>query len=252
MELLTDKRIEIIYLIRGFHILLQSKNLEQKQTIAGEPKFVELPLIRPGLLEERAYQLEVAKSCISQNTLVILPTGLGKTAIALLVVADFLSKSKDSRALGLAPTRVLANQHYSYFLKYLDIPEEEIGILTGEDSIEVRDSVWSRRLVCATPQVAVVELEKGKLKVDGFSLIIFDEVHRAVGNYAYTLIASAYSEFRPTGRVVGMTASLPSDKEKIEEIVSKLKITKIETRDEKSSDVKPFVYRTDVDWIEVE
>ena len=226
--------------------------MEQSQTTASKAKFVEHSLIKPRLLEERAYQLEVAKSGSAQNTLVMLPTGLGKTAIALLIVADFLSKSKDSKALVLAPTRVLANQHYTFFVKYLDIPEEEIGILTGEDSTEVRESVWSRKVVCATPQVTVVELEKRKFKIDDFSLIIFDEVHRAVGNYAYSMIASAYNEFRPTGRIVGMTASLPSDKAKIEEIISKLKITKIENRDEKSVDVKPFVYKTDVDWIEVE
>ncbi|MFI5420919.1 MAG: ERCC4 domain-containing protein, partial [Nitrososphaerales archaeon] len=39
---------------------------------------------------------------------------------------------------------------------------------------------------------------------------------------------------------------------RIEEIVSKLKITKVEIRDEKSEDVKPFVYKTDVEWIELE
>ncbi len=226
--------------------------MEQQQKAYGGPKFVELPLIKPQLLEERAYQLEVARSCSVENTLIMLPTGLGKTAIAVLIAADFLSRGPDSRALVLAPTRVLVNQHHSFFSKYLDIPAGEIAILTGEDSIEVRDSAWSKKLVCATPQVAVVELQKRRFKVEDFSLIIFDEVHRAVGNYAYSLIASAYSEFRPSGRIVGMTASLPSDKTKIEEIISKLKITKIETRDEKSVDVKPFVFKTDVDWIEVE
>jgi ERCC4-related helicase len=226
--------------------------LELKEPITAQAKFVEFPLVKPGLLEERAYQLDVAKIATAQNTLVILPTGLGKTAIALLIIADFLSKSSESRALVLAPTRVLANQHYSFFLKYLDLPSDEIAILTGEDPAEARDSTWARRLVCATPQVAVVELEKGKFKPQDFSLIVFDEVHRAVGNYAYTLIASAFNEFRQGGRIVGMTASLPSDKTKIEEIISKLKITKVETRDEKSDDVKPFVFKTDVNWIEVE
>jgi ERCC4-related helicase len=226
--------------------------LEQKQKAREEGGFVGLPLIKPELLEQRTYQLEVARNCSEQNTLVMLPTGLGKTAIALLLVADFLSRRSDSRALVLAPTRVLANQHYSFFLKYLDIPPEEIAILTGEDPVEIREGVWQKRVICATPQVTVIELEKRKFRVQDFSLLIFDEVHRAVGNYAYTVIASAYSELRPDGRIVGMTASLPSDKTKIEEIVSKLKIAKIETRDEGSADVKPFVYKTDVDWIEVE
>lgn len=236
--------------------LSRGDRLEEQQQRHMEPavhyKFVELPLIKPRLLEERKYQLEVARTCAAQNTLIMLPTGLGKTAIALLVAAEFLSKRRDSKALLLAPTRVLANQHYSFFLKYLDIPIDQVAILTGEDRAEDRNSAWSKKVVCATPQVALVELEKGKFKVEEFSLIIFDEVHRAVGNYAYTKIAGAFNEFRPDGRIVGMTASLPSDRAKIDEIVSKLKITKIESRDEKSDDVRPFVHRTDVDWIELD
>jgi len=220
--------------------------------MSREVTFVDLPLIKPGLLEKRSYQEEVAKSCTAQNTLVILPTGLGKTAIALLIVAEFLSKSDDSRALVLAPTRVLVHQHHSFFSNYLNIASEQISILTGEDPAEIRDSAWRKRLVCATPQVAAIELEKQKVDLRDFSLIIFDEVHRAVGNHAYTVIASTYNEFNPHGRIVGMTASLPSDKAKIEEILSKLRISKVETRDEKSDDVRPFVYKTNVDWIEVE
>ncbi|HYB04428.1 MAG TPA: ERCC4 domain-containing protein [Nitrososphaerales archaeon] len=226
--------------------------MEQKQSLSEGSRFVSLPLIKRGLLEERTYQIEVAKNCAAQNTLVVLPTGLGKTSIAALIVAEFLSRSPDSRALVLAPTRVLVNQHYSFFANHLDLRSNEIAILTGEDPTPIRDSVWSRRLVCATPQVTVVELEKGKFKVEDFSLIIFDEVHRAVGNYAYTQIASMYNEFRKDGRIIGMTASLPSDRTKIEEILAKLKITKIETRDERSDDVKPFVFKTDVEWIEVQ
>ncbi|HYB05043.1 MAG TPA: DEAD/DEAH box helicase, partial [Nitrososphaerales archaeon] len=217
--------------------------MEQKQSLSEGSRFVSLPLIKRGLLEERTYQIEVAKNSAAQNTLVVLPTGLGKTAIAALIIAEFLSRSPDSRALVLAPTRVLVNQHYSFFVNHLDLHSNEIAILTGEDPTPIRDSVWSKRLVCATPQVTVVELEKRKFKIEDFSLIIFDEVHRAVGNYAYTQIASMYNEFRKDGRIIGMTASLPSDRTKIEEILAKLKITKIETRDEKSNDVKPFVFK---------
>ena len=215
-------------------------------------KFVSRPLIRPGVLEERAYQKDVARIGAQENTLIMLPTGLGKTAIALLIVAEFLSRDPSAQALVLAPTRVLVHQHYSFFAKHLELPESEIGVLTGEDPNELRDTTWSKRLVCATPQVTQSELEKRRIKLENFSLIIFDEVHRAVGNHAYSIIASLYNEFNSTGRIIGMTASLPSDKARIEEIVSKLKITKVEIRDEKSEDVKPFVYKTDVEWIELE
>jgi Fanconi anemia group M protein len=209
-------------------------------------------MIKPGVLEWRQYQQEVAEISSEQNTLVILPTGLGKTAIALLVIANFLSKDTKARALILAPTRVLVHQHFSFLSQYLELSKEEIGVLTGEDPNELRDEVWTKRVVCATPQITVSDIQKKRCRLEEFSIIIFDEVHRAVGDYAYTVIASVYNEFRRDGRMLGMTASLPSDKAKIDEIVSKLKIAKVEVRDEKDEDVRPYVFKTDVEWKELE
>ena len=216
------------------------------------PHFVTLPMIKPGVLEWRQYQQEVAEISADQNTLVILPTGLGKTAIALLVIANSLSKDPKARALVLAPTRVLVHQHFSFLSQYLELTKDEIGVLTGEDPNELRDEVWTKRVVCATPQVTVSDMQKKRCNLEEFSIIVFDEVHRAVGNHAYMIIASVYNEFRHDGRILGMTASLPSDKARIDEIVSKLKIAKVEVRDEKDEDVKPYVYKTDVEWKELE
>lgn len=223
---------------------------DQTEATSGG-NFVSHDLIRKDSLEERTYQREVAEICTEQNTLAILPTGLGKTAIALLVVAHYLSESSDSRALILSPTRVLANQHYEFVKKHLNINADQIGVITGEDSSEDRKAIWEKRIVCATPQVIVSEITSKNCKLENYALIIFDEVHRAIGNHAYSTIASIYSEFRKDGRMVGITASLPSEREKIEEIVSKLKVEKIEIRDEKSEDVKPYVYNTETKWIEV-
>ena len=134
----------------------------------------------------------------------------------------------------------------------MDLSKDEIGVLTGEDPDELRDEVWTKRVVCATPQVTVSDMQKKRCKLEEFSIVVFDEVHRAVGNHAYTVIASVYNEFRRDGRILGMTASLPSDKSRIDEIVSKLKIAKVEVRDEKDEDVSPYVYKTEVEWKELE
>jgi ERCC4-related helicase len=234
------------------HFSAENTKSLQNQSTSSDSPFVDLPLIRPNSLEARRYQREVAEICSKENTLVVLPTGLGKTAIALLAVADSLSKSSMAKALILAPTRVLVHQHYSFLGDHLSLAKQEIGVLTGEDANEERQAAWSRRVVCATPQVVQSDMENNRIKLEEFSIIIFDEVHRAVGNHAYSTIASVYNEVRTDGRVIGMTASLPSDREKIQEIVSKLRITKVEIRDEKSDDVKPYVFKTDVNWIELE
>ena len=46
------------------------------------------PLIKPDSLESREYQLSIAMRALDGNTMVILPTGLGKTAVALIVAAS--------------------------------------------------------------------------------------------------------------------------------------------------------------------
>ncbi len=213
--------------------------------------FVSLPMVRPNSLEERKYQIDLAKIANEQNTLAVLPTGLGKTAIALLTIAHYLSLDPRNHCLILAPTRVLVHQHRSFLREHLFVPQEEIGVLTGEDIISDRKEIWNKRVVCATPQVMVSDLRRKSCDIQSFSLIVFDEVHRAVGNHAYCTIGAMYNELKKDGRVLGITASLPSDQKKIEEIVSKLKIAKIEIRDERDQDVKPFVFKTDVEWIEL-
>ncbi len=214
-------------------------------------EFVSWPLIKENSLEKRTYQVELAQIATEQNTLAVLPTGLGKTAIALLAIAHYLSKNVDNRCLILAPTRVLVHQHYSFLREHLELSEDEIGVLTGEDTIGDRKAIWEKRVVCATPQVMVSDLRRNNCKIESFSLIVFDEVHRAVGNHAYCTIGAMYNELKTDGRILGITASLPSDQKKVEEIVSKLKIAKIEVRDERDEDVKPYVFKTDVEWIEL-
>ena len=194
--------------------------MQDAQFSEANPQYVKLEMVRPGILEYRRYQVEVMQIACEQNTLVVLPTGLGKTAIALLVIARNLSKNSVGRALVLAPTRVLAHQHYSFLSKYLDLEADDIGVLTGEDSEELREKVWKKRVVCATPQVTVSDIQRKRCILEEFSVIVLDEAHRAVGNHSYTTIAAIYNEFRKDGRILGLTASLPSDKSKIEEIIS--------------------------------
>ena len=45
--------------------------------------------IYPSNLSRREYQFEIVQSCLYKNTLVCLPTGLGKTFIAAVVMYNF-------------------------------------------------------------------------------------------------------------------------------------------------------------------
>jgi Fanconi anemia group M protein len=93
-------------------------------------------------------------------------------------------------------------------------------------------------------------LEKGIVPINQFDLVIFDEVHRTVGDYAYSTIAEKFED--SPARIIGMTATLPSEKEKATEILTRLRISSVAERDEDSPDVKPYIQETNTEWINVE
>jgi ERCC4-related helicase len=218
---------------------------------ANHVKYVQHPLIWDKLVELRDYQKNIAQSCTSTNTLVILPTSLGKTVVALLVCADILYRFKDKRVLVMAPTRPLVAQHMTSFGSALKIPEDQTSTVTGKTPPEFRLAVWNQkviRLLFATPEVVRNDLTEGRLCLRDFSLLVFDEAHRAVKDYAYTAIAMQYIKQSPHPLLLGLTASPGAEKERVQEVCNSLSIENIQYRTEDDSDVKPFVNPIDVNW----
>lgn len=213
----------------------------------SDPGWIEHKLIKPESVEKREYQVKLASAAAERNTLVVLPTGLGKTAVALLVIAETLTRKK-GRCLFLAPTKVLVHQHHMFLKNYLKIMD--IGVITGEDAVSERERSWDNSVICATPQTTLNDLEKGIVRPDGFSLVIFDEAHRAVGDYAYCGIATLLKQHGV--RMMGMTATMPSNRQRAKEVASNLGIEKVEMRDESSEEVRPYVQETNIEWIQVE
>ena len=209
--------------------------------------FVEKKYVKKNSIEQRDYQINLANQAIEENCIVVLPTGLGKTAVALHVIAEYLSKGTGG-ILFLAPTRVLVNQHYDFLKNNLTL--DDISLVTGEDPIPKRTKLWNNSIVCATPEIARNDLIRGIVTPEQFTLVIFDEVHRAVGDYAYSGIAERFED--SSARLIGMTATLPSEKEKATEILTKLRISSVAERTEDSPDVKPYTQETHTEWINVE
>ena len=211
--------------------------------------YISHPLLKENAVEEREYQVSIAKSALRGNTLVVLPTGLGKTIIAILVLVEVLEK-KDGKILFLAPTKPLVEQHAKTIKKLTKI--EEVIVLTGEVSRKKRKELYgSAKIVVATPQIIQNDIIAGELKIGDFSLIIFDEAHRAVGNYAYVYIAKKYRKSREDHLILGITASPGGDEEKIMEIIENLGIENVEIRTEEDKDVKKYVKGFKIKWIEL-
>ena len=208
------------------------------------------PLIKPGTLALREYQETIFSTAVDANTLVVLPTGLGKTVIAVMLAAHRLYTHSDSKVLFLAPTRPLAVQHHRTFQNQLNI--ENMVTLTGMDAVEDRKKLWqNNRVIFATPQTIENDIMRG-LDLKDVSLIIFDECHRCVGDYAYVFIAGEYMKKSLHPLILGLTASPSSEKETIKEITQNLGIRRVEARTEADSDVGKYVQETKTAWIKVE
>lgn len=207
------------------------------------------PILEPGRVEFRGYQANLARLAEKENTLIVLPTGMGKTVVALLVIADALQAGAE-RILLLAPTRPLVDQHGKTLAENLAEPwRGRIRILTGETSPAKRRETYAPPgVVVATPQVIQNDLVSGGLDLASFSWIVFDEAHRGVGDYPYTFIGQELQRKAPTVRRLGLTASPGHDARKIDEVCVNLGLPRIEIRTPSDADVAPYVHEVDAVW----
>ena len=210
--------------------------------------YLEHPHLLPQTVEKRLFQLDLAATALTASSLIVVPTGLGKTVIALMVL---LARMDKGRVLFLAPTKPLVEQH-AVFLQRVLKDRDIVTMMTGENSPEKRIESWEKsRIVVSTPQVIENDLLSRRIDLKDVSLVIFDEAHRAVGGYAYVYIADRYHREAKSPLVLGITASPGSQSEKIAEICTNLSIEKIQTRTENDPDVAPFVHEREIEWVKL-
>ena len=288
------------------------------------------PLLVGEPLERRLYQEAIAAECVKRSTLVVLPTGLGKTVIALQVILSALDHGK---VLFLAPTKPLAEQHHNFLRSRLRAPPDEgeaatakaggagkagskatskgtgkgkrtegeaeeavvqeeaksggeaspsvsIALFTGSIPPAKREAAYQRtQIIVATPQVIENDILQRRLRLNEFSLVVYDEAHRAVGNYAYVFVAEIHRASRRNqgallanggggdegsgGEMVhaeggwqalalGMTASPGSQKDQIIQVCANLGLTHIEKRSDFDTDVIRYIQPIKTHWLTVE
>ncbi len=218
---------------------------QDNNKISNRNDFNNFRYVKENLIEKRDYQFSIAEKCVNKNSLVVLPTGLGKTIIALLVAAKTLEYfPPESKIIFLAPTRPLINQHYSFFLNYFSIPEKKFIILTGKTSPKERPIEFSKnQLLFFTPQTLRNDVVKQKYDLSKVCLMIFDEAHHATGDYAYVYLAREYMNQNSEGNILALTASPGASKELIEELCKVLYVPleNIHVRTRTDSDVKSYI-----------
>ncbi|MBU5575461.1 MAG: DEAD/DEAH box helicase [Candidatus Aenigmatarchaeota archaeon] len=214
------------------------------------PEYFSHPLLKENTIEKRDYQEKILKSCLVANTLCVLPTGTGKTAIAILLAAHRLLEYPRSSVLILAPTRPLAEQHKRAFENALNIVEP-IVLITGKIKPEEREKLYKEaRVIVATPQTIKNDIENFRLDLSEISLVVVDECHRSVKKYAYPIVLEYYFKKSKYPRTLGLTASPGSDIKRIEEVKKSLHTEIVEIRTEE--DIKEYINPINIEWIKVE
>ncbi|KAJ1773613.1 3'-5' DNA helicase [Coemansia sp. RSA 1843] len=239
----------------------------------------------------RAYQQGAIHRCIFQNTLVALPTGMGKTMVAVVVMANYARWFPNSLSIFLAPTRPLVAQqmkacrgmlrailkksdevHQTTAMQNLLLSSNWIVEMNGSTPPKARETLWNEaKFVFSTPQILQNDLKVGTLSIDNakrISLLVIDEAHRATGKYAYgESINNLYTinhgreapDFNPLHpappdpfRVMALTATPGSKIEAVREIVQRLHIAHIFLRTEESLDVVAYIHGRQIEEISIE
>jgi len=203
-------------------------------------------------IEPREYQKTIFETCKEKDCLVVLPTGTGKTLIALMLTIDRFKKFPLEKILILAPTRPLIEQHFESFKE--NIPEDwaDMQLFTGKTPSTKRKEIWrTAEFIFSTPQCIANDLNKNLYNLNKVSLLIVDECHRCLKNYAYNHVAQKYKTQATNKRVLALTASPGSDKQTITQVCENLGIDAVEIRTRQSPDVKPYLQELEFEKVEV-
>jgi len=204
-------------------------------------------------IEPREYQQRIFETCCGKNCLVVLPTGLGKTLIALMVAIQRMTDYPGEKIVLLAPTKPLAEQHKNSFKKHLPELFAEIELFTGAVKPETRKKLWQNSdMIFSTPQCVANDLKKGLYDLQEVCLLVEDEAHRCVKNYDYTYVAQKYNQQSSHPRIIGLTASPGSEANRIKEICRNLSIQAVELRTRDSEDVKKYMQELEFEKVMVD
>lgn len=201
--------------------------------------------------EPREYQVALAEACVKKNSLIALPTGLGKTAIASSAAATILSYSEPGKkALFLAPTRPLTLQLASEVRKGAGWLNRQLAISTGAERKRKRESAWESRekvAIFATSNAFVKDCEAGNVPRDCLCAAVIDEVHHAQGEHAHAVAIRNIRERNSNVRMIGLSASPGKDGQAVQAIIDQLHAECVEARGEKDPQVAPYCHTTEVE-----
>ncbi|TCD67543.1 3'-5' DNA helicase [Steccherinum ochraceum] len=202
------------------------------------------PLNKP----KRDYQFNIVKKCLFDNTLVAIPTGLGKTFIAGVVMLNYYTWFPEGKVVFVAPTRPLVAQQIEACHQTCGIPGTHAVELTGQNPRAMRAKAWEeKRVFYMTPQTLMNDIRNGVCDCRDIVLLVIDEAHKGTGDYAYAQVVRYLMAKNPTFRLLALTATPGSTPEAVQTVVDSLHISHVEIRDEESLDLRQYMHEKRVE-----
>jgi len=200
---------------------------------------VQHPFLKDGV-EARAYQFQALKCCLTASTMMVMPTGFGKTAVEWMAMANCLHNEK-GKVLLIAPTTGLVEQQQRMARAMINIDENQIITYTGDNTPANRPELWATgKIIIATPQVIRNDVQNGLIDLSDLGLLIFDEAHHATGNHAYSQVGQLMFNANPKCSVIGATASPGSTEFGIKQVAKNLNIKTYSVSKKENSLLQPY------------
>ncbi|XP_072751991.1 endoribonuclease Dicer [Anoplolepis gracilipes] len=182
----------------------------------------------------RAYQIDLFEKAVQDNTILYLPTGAGKTYIAVMLLkhlsADIRKPySQDGkRTIFVVNTVALVLQHSEYIKRHTDLTcrgysgDMQIDYWEEEQWL---NEIETNQVLVMTAQIFLDLLSHGYMKLEKVNLIVFDECHRAVSNHPMRQIMQRFEDCPKDKQphVLAMSATLLNANIKLDKIESTIK-----------------------------
>ena len=203
------------------------------------------PRLKNGV-EARAYQLDAAKECLSGSTLLVMPTGLGKTAVQWMAMAENLEGK--GKIVLVAPTTGLVAQQAKMAKTFIDIEEDKIITLTGQIRPNSREDMWKdAKIIMATPHVIRNDALSGRILLSDIDLLICDEAHHATGSNSMAQLGDLYLQASNNPKVLAASASPGVKSSNVLEVIKRLGIERLHVTKRDDDLVKPYVTEMSID-----
>ncbi|XP_046986026.1 Fanconi anemia group M protein homolog isoform X1 [Schistocerca americana] len=201
-------------------------------------------------IPKRDYQFNIIQNALYHNTLVCLPTGMGKTFIAAVLMYNFYRWYPQGKVVFMAPTKPLVHQQVNACTNFTGLPKDSITIMTGQTKRESRGKEWEeKRVIFCTPQILMNDVSNNICQAGDFKCVVVDEAHKATGNHAYVQVIKQLRSKSAVFRILALSATPGSNFNAIQEVINNLQISYIEARTETSPDVAQYTHKRNIETV---